>query len=43
LLTIFSPGGIEALFLRMPGLLPADVVQLAANYGTLLIGPPLPE
>jgi len=43
LLTIFSPGGIEALFLRMPGLPPAEVVQLAADYGTLLIGPPLPE
>jgi quercetin dioxygenase-like cupin family protein len=43
LLTVFSPGGIEALFLRMPGLPPAEAVKLAADYGTLLIGPPLPE
>lgn len=43
LLTVFSPGGIEALFLRMPGLPPAEAVQLAADYGTLLIGPPLPD
>lgn len=43
MLVFFAPGGIEEMFLRAGGLTPAEVVELAADYGTLLVGPPIPD
>jgi mannose-6-phosphate isomerase-like protein (cupin superfamily) len=37
----FSPGGIEDLILQVAGLSPEAVVDLAARYGTIVVGPPL--
>jgi hypothetical protein len=37
----FTPGGVEELFTRIGGLPPAEVAELAAHYGTIVVGPPL--
>jgi len=42
MLVFFAPGGIEEMFLRAGGLTSSEMVELAAEYGTLLVGPPIP-
>ncbi|SDB74133.1 cupin domain-containing protein [Belnapia rosea] len=42
MLAVFAPGGIEDLFPRIGGLPPDQVASLAAGYGTIVLGPPMP-
>lgn len=39
---VFVPGGIEDLFTRLDGLSAEAIVALAADYGTHVVGSPIP-
>ena len=41
MIAIFAPGGIENLFPRLNGLPPEQVASLAAQFGTIVLGPPM--
>jgi len=41
MMTTFSPGGVEDLLTQLKGLTPAEIGALAAQYGTIVTGPPL--
>lgn len=39
----FVPGGVEELFTKIAGLAPEEVAALAAEYGTIVVGPPIED
>ncbi|MGQ2908784.1 MAG: cupin domain-containing protein [Aliihoeflea sp.] len=39
----FVPGGIEELFTKIAGLAPEQLAALAAEYGTIIVGPPIED
>jgi mannose-6-phosphate isomerase-like protein (cupin superfamily) len=41
MLVLFTPGGLEELFRRNAGTEPADMIALAAKFGTRITGPGL--
>jgi oxalate decarboxylase/phosphoglucose isomerase-like protein (cupin superfamily) len=41
MLAIFMPGGVEPMFEQLAGLAPNKVAELAASFGTVVVGPPL--
>lgn len=41
MLAIFRPGGVEELFTRIAGLAPDDIARVAAEYGSVVVGPPI--
>ncbi len=43
LLVFFAPGGIEELYLRASGLTHTEIAELAVQYGTLVVGLPIPK
>lgn len=42
MIATFAPGGVEDLFTRIAGLSPVQIATLAASYGTIVLGPPMP-
>jgi mannose-6-phosphate isomerase-like protein (cupin superfamily) len=38
---MFTPGGIETLFSELANLSPVQVAELAARYGSAVVGPPI--
>jgi quercetin dioxygenase-like cupin family protein len=43
LVATFVPGGVEELFTKLAGLSPDQIGKLAAQYGTIIVGPPLAD
>ncbi len=41
LMATFVPGGVEELLTKLAGLSPEHIAVLAAQYGTVVVGPPL--
>lgn len=41
MLVIFSPGGVEQMFTEIAGLEIQGIIELAAKYGTVVVGPPI--
>jgi quercetin dioxygenase-like cupin family protein len=37
----FSPGGVEELFGKLPGLGMDEIIELARSYGSIIVGPPI--
>lgn len=40
-MVVFTPGGIETLFPQLANLPPPQVAELAARYGSVVVGPPI--
>jgi mannose-6-phosphate isomerase-like protein (cupin superfamily) len=41
-LIVFAPGGIEELYLRAGGMTQKEIARLAVEYGTIVVGLPIP-
>lgn len=42
-LAMFVVGGVETMFTKLGGLPPEQVGAVAANYGTIIVGPPIQD
>lgn len=40
-MVVFTPGGVETLFPQLANLTPSQVAELAARYGSAVVGPPI--
>ncbi len=41
MIAVFTPGGVEELFTKLGGLSPVEIAEMAAGYGTMVLGPPI--